>query len=520
MVARAGWRGRGAAMRARRPHRPALIGLVALVASVFGALVAPGAEPALRATLAASDAGGPAEPSRPCTVAAAGDIAEAGGDQEATAGVVASLDPTAVLTLGDNAYDSGSASEFRTYYDPSWGRFKAITHPAVGNHEYQTPGAAGYLDYFGVQPYYAYDVCGWHAYSLNREISGAERDAELAWLRADLAAHRGVPMLAVWHEPRWTSGTKHGSDGGAADLWEAVVAGGVRVVLNGHEHSYERFAELDAQGRPAPGGTREFIVGEGGGGDLSAFGDPLAASQARISGAHGVLSLTLRPDGYDWRLVQVGGTVADQGSQALAGSVPAPSPSAPSASPPASSPSAPSASPPPSSPSAPSASAPATVRYWWLAASQAAYVRGTEPAAGFGALPDLQVDGTDGARYLAFVGFDLGTFPAGVAPVSGRLYLHASTDLPGPVDVYAAPSTWSQATLTWATQPVFTPRRLGQVGPARAGDWVGVDVGPELRAGQQVSFVLTASTAGRSVARFDADGTASPPTLYLGTTGG
>jgi Calcineurin-like phosphoesterase len=513
---------------------------VAVAAVVLAASV-----PSVTAVLAAS--------TEVCTIAAAGDIAQAGGDQERTAQLVESLHPNAVLTLGDNAYPDGSAEDYRTHYDPSWGRFKAITRPAPGNHEYRTPGGKGYLDYFGVPAYYSYDVCGWHAYALNRELSGAEREAQLAWLKDDLARHRGQPLLAAWHEPRWTTGDKNGADEGAGDLWEAVVAGGVRVVLNGHEHSYERFAEMDAGGRPSPGGTREFIAGEGGA-SLSGFGpSPLAASEVRRSGTHGVLSLTLRPDGYDWRYVQVGGTVADSGSQSFAGAAvtaaalpPGDSPT-PAASSPAwtargpgmppplpttapSSPtmSSPAASPLATAPSTTASTAPSTrpappvaggVSYWWLPASQGAYVKGTEPARGFGADPDLVVDAVDRARHVTFLTFDLSVVPGGATPASGRLYLHATTDIARPVDVYAAPSGWAEQTLTWQSQPAFTPRLVGRIAPARAGQWVSLDVSAALAAGGPVSFALTGSDAGRSDARFASDETGTPPTLYLGLRG-
>jgi acid phosphatase type 7 len=258
-----------------------------------------------------------------CTIAAAGDIAESGGGQAATAAIVKSLNPTAVLTLGDNAYPNGSSSDYASYYDPTWGAFKAITKPAPGNHEYYTPGGTGYLTYFGVKPYYAYDLCGWRMYALNKELSGAARTAEIAWYKSDLAANAGRKMLAVWHEPRWTSGTKHGSDSGAQDLWAASVAGGVDVVLSDHEPFYERLGPMDAAGRPAANGTREFVVGEGGNDGLSSFGTPLPSSEKRISGHQGVLFMSIRSGGYDFELHQIGGAVADRGSVSLgAGSTP------------------------------------------------------------------------------------------------------------------------------------------------------------------------------------------------------
>jgi hypothetical protein len=506
-----------------------------------------------------------------CTIAAAGDIAEAGGDQEQTAKVVSSIRPNVVLTLGDNAYEDGSDADFQRFYDPAWGKFKRITRPAVGNHEYNTPDAAGYFHYFDVQPYYAFDLCGWRLYSLNREIGGGDRAKELSWLTGDLAAHHGRPMLAYWHEPRWTSGTKHGSDEGADDLWRAVVKGGVRVVLNGHEHAYERFAELGVDGRRSPGGTREIIVGEGGSNDLSGFGDPMAASEKHIDGAHGVLAMRLRSDGYDWRLVQVGGQVADQGTQQLSGQSakdtstmrPGPGPARPTdtpgagwsahggstattvstvttvTTPPAGSADAsptggrsypttsggtgfstggswsPWASPAPALPGGDPG-----VTTWWVRANQGSYVKGTEPTAVFGGASELLVDAPDPARHITFVSFDLTRTPTGTTRVSGRLYLRATTDLPTGVDVYPAPSGWSQANLSWATQPMIHAAPIGRIGPAHAGDWVSLDVSSVLRAGSTVSLALTGISPGRAAGRFASDETVSPPTLYISLSRG
>ncbi len=206
--------------------------------------------------------------------------------------------------LGDNQYDSGALREFRTQYDrTAWGRLKPITRPVPGNHEYRTRGAAGYFAYFGdPPPYYAYDAgCGWRGYALD-----SERDvpAQAAWLRRELDAHPGAPVLASWHKPRFSSGEEHGSDRSLQPFWDAL-AGRTGVVLNGHEHHYERFAPI--------GQVRQFVVGTGGT-STYAFGEPVPGSEARISRMPGVLRLELSPGGYRWSFLGTDGAARDSGS--------------------------------------------------------------------------------------------------------------------------------------------------------------------------------------------------------------
>ena len=186
----------------------------------------------------------------------AGDIAGCSSDgDEATAKLLDSI-PGTVFTTGDNAYPSGTMSEFLDCYDPSWGRHKARTYPSSGNHDYGTQGAAGYYAYFGSvagdpdKGYYSYDLGSWHIVVLNSNIQeGAGSDQE-QWLRADLAAHPVACTLAYWHHPRFSSGDVHGSDGKMQSLWQALYDFGADVVLNGHEHNYERFALQDPRGTP------------------------------------------------------------------------------------------------------------------------------------------------------------------------------------------------------------------------------------------------------------------------------
>jgi hypothetical protein len=245
----------------------------------------------------------------------AGDISTcSNNNDEATAKLLDAI-PGTVFVAGDNAYIDGSYAEYTNCYDPTWGRHKARTKPIPGNHEYQTSGAAGYFQYFNNIPaYYAFNLGSWRIYALNSEISVSSTSAEVTWLQDDLATNPSQCVLAYWHKPRWSSGSMHGSNSAMQTLWQVLSNAGAEVVINGHEHNYERFAEMSASGAAVSAGLREFVVGMGGNGHYP-FGTILPASQVRNSSTFGVLKLTLRPGGYDWQFVPVAGsTFTDSGS--------------------------------------------------------------------------------------------------------------------------------------------------------------------------------------------------------------
>ena len=223
---------------------------------------------------------------------------------------------SAVLPLGDNQYECGGYQAFLQSYDLSWGRVKAITHPAVGNHEYQTANgtdcgrhAAGYFQYFGAaagqpgQGWYSFDIGSWHLIALNSncgEISGGcgVGSAQETWLQADLAAHPNACTLAYWHHPRFNSGIADST--AVAAFWSDLYAAGADVVLVGHSHNYERFAPQDPNQNADPtNGIREFVVGTGGE-DLFGFARTEPNMEVRNSSTFGVLKLTLHSNSYDW----------------------------------------------------------------------------------------------------------------------------------------------------------------------------------------------------------------------------
>jgi hypothetical protein len=259
--------------------------------------------------------------------------------QMATASLLAGVD--AVLPLGDEQYNCGGAAAFAQSYDPSWGQQKVISHPVPGNHEYWTsggtdcssqPNAAGYYGYFGssagdpTKGFYSYELGAWHIIALNSEcgyiasVGGCGSGSlEETWLRNDLAAHSTAPCtLAYWHRPRFAS-TNSGGDTSFNQFWIDLYAAHVDVVLNGHAHWYERFAQQNPSGQADSNGIREFIIGTGGEESGSAPTTTLATSQATGSGVFGVLKMTLHPGSYDWNFVRAPNstsTFTDSGSTA------------------------------------------------------------------------------------------------------------------------------------------------------------------------------------------------------------
>jgi acid phosphatase type 7 len=258
-------------------------------------------------------------------IVAAGDIADCTdlSGAEATAKLLDQT-PGTVLALGDLAYPDGLKENF-VCYDKTWGRAKSRTRPAPGNHEFHSAGAMHYFEYFGAAAgdakdgYYSFDLGGWHIVSLNSEcleVGGCEVGSrEEKWLRADLAAHPTACTLAYFHKPLFSSGGKHGNDLAMKPLWRALYDANAELVLNGHDHDYERFAPQTPDGAAdAERGIREFVVGTGGK-NHRPFGAPQPNSEARNADAYGVLKLTLHANGYDWQFIpEAGKSFTDSGS--------------------------------------------------------------------------------------------------------------------------------------------------------------------------------------------------------------
>jgi hypothetical protein len=262
-------------------------------------------------------------------IAAAGDIACEPGwastatrcRMKATSDLVTRRGFVAVLPLGDTQYEDGRLWKYRRSYHPTWGRVKGITHPAAGNHEYLTRGATGFFDYFGDaaggRGYYSVRLDEWNLIVLNSvcfAVAGCGRGSpQLRWLRDELAADASACTVAAWHHPRFSSGP-HGNDAASDRFWRSLYADGAELVLNGHDHLYERFAPQDPDGhRERDRGIREFVVGTGGR-SLYPVETVRRTSVVRRTDSFGVLVLELYPERYDWRFVRVDGKTLDSGS--------------------------------------------------------------------------------------------------------------------------------------------------------------------------------------------------------------
>ncbi|HYL64943.1 MAG TPA: metallophosphoesterase [Candidatus Methylomirabilis sp.] len=264
---------------------------------------------------------------QPAVLVGAGDISDCSdpAGAEATANLLDQI-PGTVFAAGDLAYPDGSKENFLCY-DKTWGRAKSRTRPAPGNHEFHSSGATPYFDYFGAAAgdpktgYYSYELGSWHIVVLNSEckdVGGCNAGSpQEKWLRADLAAHPVACTLAYWHKPLFSSGAKHGNDPEIKPLWQALYDASSDVILNGHDHDYERFAPQNPGGIADPArGIREFVVGTGGKSHRP-FGDPKPNSEVRDATAFGVLKLTLRAHSYDWQfLPEAGKSFTDSGSGA------------------------------------------------------------------------------------------------------------------------------------------------------------------------------------------------------------
>jgi hypothetical protein len=265
------------------------------------------------------------------TLLAAGDIPTCqNGSPNPNAAATAALigaSSGSVAVLGDGSNDHGTLADWNNCFGPTWGKYKSREHPTPGNHDYMTAGAAGYFSYWGSQAgpaakgYYSYDLGTWHIVVLNANCSQvggcAAGSAQETWLRSDLAAHPALCTLAYWHQPLFASSAVHPGATEVRPLWQDLYNAGAEIVLNGHNHQYERFAPQTPAGAADPAkGIREFVVGTGGTSHY-AFGAAQPNSQVRNNTTYGVLKLTLDPGSYSWKFLPIAGqSFTDSGTGA------------------------------------------------------------------------------------------------------------------------------------------------------------------------------------------------------------
>ena len=240
------------------------------------------------------------------------DIGQCGADHQPKPSVFATAElleerPGIILLAGDIAYPDGRAVDFSECYDPAYGPLKKRSLPVPGNHEYHEKDASAYFQYFGVQAgqagkgWYSVNFSGWHIVALNSNLPVSEGSPQLKWLQQDLAKRAPGCLLAFWHHPRFSSG-EHGNNAFMDPAWQILVQAGADLVLNGHDHDYERFAPMNAFAEELEIGTREMVVGTGG----AKLREPeaLKANSVTHDGqSFGILELQLYKDSYDWRFL-------------------------------------------------------------------------------------------------------------------------------------------------------------------------------------------------------------------------
>ncbi|WP_272949658.1 pre-peptidase C-terminal domain-containing protein [Kribbella antibiotica] len=245
------------------------------------------------------------------TVAGAGDICGSACNQ--TRALLDSINPDAVFTAGDNAYEAGTLSEYNNSYHPQWGAYKSITHPTPGNHEYGTSGASGYFSYFGAaagqsgKGYYSWDIGDWHFVALNSNIDKKAGSVQEAWLRSDLAASTKPCTAAYWHHSRFAAGN-YSDDASLKPFFQALYDYKADLVLSGHDHNYVRFAQSKPDGtKDTANGIRELLVGTGGRALYGAGGSTAATIEKSNYNTFGVAKLTLNSTSYTADFVPVAG---------------------------------------------------------------------------------------------------------------------------------------------------------------------------------------------------------------------
>jgi hypothetical protein len=406
--------------------------------------------------------------------------------QKAVSDVMLASNLTAVLALGDIQYEDGALSKYYQSYDLSWGRLKNITRPAVGNHEYLTAGAAGYYDYFGAaagdrtKGYYSYNIGAWHIIALNSNCSqvggcgvGSRQEQ---WLKADLAANQNMCTLAYWHHPRFSSG-QHGNNTSYDAFWRALHAAGVELVLNGHDHIYERFAPQSPGAGADSRGIQQFIVGSGGK-NHTTIAAVQPNSAVRNTDTYGFLKLILRANSYDWQFVpEPGKTFTDSGSRNCftpSSTIPPTSPPAATNTPvvnPTSVAMTPTAI--PTNVSQPTATQPSsTGRTLTFTPLADAYVTAAIPNTNYGASQMIRFDASPVVN--GYLTFNVQGLSGPIVRAQLRIYANSSSSVG--CKAFAVPDvSWGERSITYNTAPPLG-RELGSSGAIRSSTWITIDV--------------------------------------------
>ncbi len=315
----------------RRSSRRPVLGATFGLAAIMGLTVGTDA-----ADVSAANATSP-------VIVAAGDIACANNtlssscQQANTARLIKRINPTRVMPLGDLVYGTErTAAQFQASYgpfsnpavNPSWGDFKSISSPTLGNHDYGDVYATadGYFAYWNgsatgngpagpsTKAYYAETIGTWRVIHANSRRLYQAGGAQDRWIKAELADNADRCVMVTWHDPRYSSGS-HGDASHLTSLFATLYNGAADVLLTGHDHAYERFAPQGPKSNLDNGlGIRQFVVGTGGK-SAGGFSSVKPNSEVRIAKTYGVLKVTLNPGSYDWAFIDINDRVLDSGTQ-------------------------------------------------------------------------------------------------------------------------------------------------------------------------------------------------------------
>ena len=402
--------------------------------------------------------------------------------------------------LGDVQYEDGTLTKYQQSYDPSWGRLKNITRPAVGNHEYLTGGASGYFSYFGAtagdktKGYYSYNVGAWHIIALNSNCSqvggcGTGSPQE-QWLKADLAANPTMCTIAYFHHPRFSSG-QHGNNTSYDAFWKAFYAAGVEIVLNGHDHIYERFAPQNPSAAADPKGIQQFTVGTGGKNHTTIVSIQ-PNSVVRNTDTYGFLKLTLHANSYDWQFVpEPGKTFTNSGTRNCFTTSSTPPTSAPPTKTPVSNPTNVASTPTTGPAATPTAPPPPTGDGLTFTPVADAYVTAAIPNTNYGASKMIRFDSSPVVN--GYLTFNVQGVNAPIASVQLKIYANSSSTVG--CKVFAVPSVgWGEKTITYNTAPPLG-NQIGSIGAFKGSSWITIDVTPLVTGNGTFSLAITGLNA-------------------------
>ena len=509
-------------------------------------------------------------PGSPYVLALVGDAAAGRIEGNDVVNLLTGWNPNHVLYLGD-VYEDGTFTEFYNWYGhdgSAWSRFKDITNPTRGNHETSGGVASGYDYYWNNPPKaFSYNANGWHFISLDVHDTASFDTAQRNWLLSDLAANSAQCTVAFFHVPVLSLGPQ-GSSPALNDLWSLLVDNGVDLVLQGHEHNYQRFVPLDRSLNASPTGVPQFTIGSSGHGIRATTAtDPRAAFKAdTVPAAFGAMKMELNPAGANFYYVNTANTTLDSGAIGCSGATDTTAPAAPTGvnatatsgfqaqvswsaaadnagitgykvfrnstlvgttqtgqrsftdttvAPNTTYTYTVTATDPAGNESAPSTGAtvttPAAPTTMTLNPTDDAYVDATAAGANFGQAMTLRADTSPLQR--SFLRFDVSQLGGSVT--SSSLRLRPNANLTAGVDIYAVPSSaWSESMITDATAPAVG-NLIATSGPLSANTYVSINLGSTVTGLGQYSFaVIPKSSTAVPIASGE---TATPPELVINT---